>query len=358
DIDPIGSRFGAISNQLSLPPVPAFSWAKTELVFHDAVMIALLIAIESIVSTSVADGMIRGKTRYDCELVSQGVANITSVMFGGIPASGSLSRWMACVKMGAKTPIAGMIHAIVIGVITFFFAPLLTFIPIATIAAVLVMLAWNMFEFKHFINFFKAPRADLLVLLVTFGLILFADLMVGVEIGIVLSTSLFIKRMSENENAIKLSQIFSPKARKLTDPEAIEKKTVPEQVEVYEINGPFFFGIVERFKDIMNREGPSPKVFILRMRKVPFVDATAMRAINELHDKCLKQKTTLILSGVFGQAEKDIRRIGMEKKIGKQNIFRDIDSALLRTQQILQDSGPSPDPQKEPSPTVVLETTG
>ncbi len=354
EIMTIGSRFGEINHQFAMPELPAFSWSKAELVFHDAVMMAILIAIESIVSTVVSDGMIRSKTKYDCELVAQGVANLGTLCFGGIPASGSLSRTVASVKMGAKSPFAGMFHAVIIGLIAWLFLPFISFVPMATIAAVLCMLAWNMCEFKHFWNFFRAPQVDLLVLIVTFTLIIFADLMVGVEIGIVLSTSLFIKRMSENENAIKLSQIFSESV----DAEAIEKKNVPKQVEVYEINGPFFFGIVERLQDIMNQLNPPPKIFILRMRKVPFVDMTAMRAINELHDKCVKQNTILFLSGVFGQAEEDLRRIGVEKKIGKQNIFRDIDSALTRTRQILKENNlPQPVQVKKNEPTVIYDAT-
>lgn len=357
NVPTIGSSFGDLSREFTIPALPSFSWAKADAVFHDAVMMALLISIESIVSTVVSDGMIRTKTRYDCELVAQGLSNLSSAMLGGIPASGSLSRTVASVRMGARTPVAGIMNAVFVGIITWSFLPFLEFIPMATIAAVLCMLAWSMFDYRRFFQFFLAPRIDLLVMMITFCLIIFTDLMVGVEIGIVLSTSLFIKRMSEHEIAIRLSRVFRT-SEKMSEPVS-GGKPIPKQVQVYEINGPFFFGIIERLQDIINTMDPPPKIFILRMRKVPFIDATAMRAIHELHDTCSKQNTILFLSGVFGQTEKDLRRIGIEKKIGKQNIFPDIDSAIQRTRQILNEGTSPQEPLsvKNSEPTVIFDSS-
>lgn len=327
NIDTIGSRFGTLEGSIPSFSFPLLSLEKAQGVFHDSVMMAVLIAVESIMAAVVTSSKIACRARYDCELVCQGLVNITSSLFAGLPCCGSLSRGNTNIAYGAKTPLSGMIQAIFIGFLLYFCGGIIPFIPMASVAAVLLMLGWNMLELKQCIKFFSAPRADVIVFLIVFLLIIFVDVTAGVEIGVVLSTSLFIKRMSENENAIKFTEVFSDNAQ-TNDPDYLDKKRVPDGVEVCEINGPFFYGIVERFKELMNREGPSPKVFILRMRKVPFIDATAMRAIFELHSKCKSQDTLLLLSGVTGNIREELKKMGIEKKVGSEAIFPNIESAL------------------------------
>lgn len=328
DVETIGSRFGEFSSAFPQFTLPHFSLTKAKLVFHDSVMLAVLIAIESIIASVVTSSMIGQKARCDCELIAQGLANIASVLFCGIPCCGSLSRASTNVKYGARTPLAGIFHALFMGIMLWGLASLIGYIPIPTVAAILMMLGWNMLELGQIVKFLKAPRSDAIVFGLVFFLILFVDVTVGFEVGIVLSTSLFIKRMSENEHAVKFSEVFSDPSGNLLDPEFIDKSRVPDRVEVLEINGPFFYGIVERFKEMMDKVRNSPKVFILRMRKVPFIDATAIRAIYDLHDKCKKQGKILILSGVTSSVREELRHLGVEKKIGTEAIFPNIDTAL------------------------------
>lgn len=334
-IDTVGSRFGDFTR--SLPEFNLiFSLQLAPIVFQDAFMMALLISMESILSVVVSDGMTGGKNRPDSELLSQGFANILCSLFGGMPVAGSLSRTVTAIKSGASSPLSGVIHALFIGAFVWLFAPYIKYIPMPTLAAILMLLAWKMCELKRFVKFFsKAPKPDVIVLTVTFALIIFVDIMGGIETGIVLSTALFIKRMSENENAVKLTEIFSESPKSTPDPEAIDKKQVPDKVEVYEINGPFFFGLVERFKDIINKLGPPPKVFILRMRKVSFMDSAALKAISELHDKCLKQNTILLLSGVSGQIRYDLKHMDIEEKIGRDHIFSNVHTALEKAKELI-----------------------
>lgn len=349
DVETLGSRFGALSNSLPTASWPPFSLAKAKLVFHDSVMLAVLIAIESTIAAVVTSGMVGQRARHDCELIAQGLSNLASIFFGGIPSSGSLSRGSTSVRYGARSPLAGMVHALFIAVLLSAVAPLMQYIPAASVAAVLMMLGWNMLDLKPFLKFFRAPRTDVIVFALVFFLILFVDITVGVEVGIVLSTSLFIKRMSEHEHAIRFSDIFADPSGNLLDPDCIDASRVPPGVEVLEINGPFFYGIVERFKEMMDKLGPSPTLFILRMRKVPFIDATAMRAIDDLQEKCLLQNKRLLLSGVTPAMRAELKRVGIEQKIGSENIFPHIDAALCHLRLLQQ---PAPIEPLVPSETL------
>jgi SulP family sulfate permease len=298
----------------------------------------MLAAIESLLSAVVADGMTGGRHKADCELVAQGVANVGSVLFGGIPATGAIARTAANVKSGGRTPFAGIIHAMVLLLVMLAAAPLASAIPLATLAAVLMIVAWNMSEIDHFRYLFRAPRSDIAVLLTTFGLTVFTDLTIAVGVGMILASMLFIKRMadvsgisaitSELENGIE-------DADGISDPNAIARRDVPPGVEVYEINGPFFFGIADRLQDTLRGLERPPQVFILRMRRVTVIDATGLHALREFHAKCRAQNTLLLLSGVHAQPLQAFLRIGFDQVAGRENIFGNIDNALNRAREVL-----------------------
>jgi sulfate permease, SulP family len=339
-IETIHSRFGEIPRTLPLPSLPDFSLSLASIkhLIPDAITIALLAGIESLLSAVIADGMTGTRHKSNCELVAQGIANLGSVFFGGIPATGAIARTATNIKSGAKTPIAGMVHAITLFFIIFAFAPIIGHIPLAALSAVLVMVAWNMSEIGHWRYLIKAPLGDVAVLLCAFFLTVLVDLTVAVEVGMILAAFLFMKRMGDISKVMPVSTLFQEGKDEFPekhDPDAISKKKVPEGVEVYEINGPFFFGVADSLKDILHDIKLPPKVFILRMRHVPVIDATAMNALKEFSFKCRKENTVLILSGVQGQPAKSIKKYGLEEWIGKENIFSHIDAALQRAKEIL-----------------------
>jgi SulP family sulfate permease len=332
----IESQFGAIPRTLPSPGLSGLmpSLLHFHLLIPDALVIAFLAGIESLLSAVVADGMTGGRHKSNCELVAQGFANIGSMFFGGIPATGAIARTATNVKTGARTPVAGMIHAATLFLIILAFAPLVGKIPLPALSAVLVMVAWNMSEIGHFRRILRAPRGDIVVLLTTFLLTVAVDLTVGVGVGLVLAVFLFMKRMSEIPAKVFATPRFEEEPEK-TDPDAIAKKHIPDHVEVYEINGPFFFGVADSLKDILSNLEKPPKVFILRLRKVPLIDATGMHALREFYDKCKKDHTLLILSGVHGHLQETIEKFGLDKLIGKENIFPHIDLALARSSELL-----------------------
>jgi SulP family sulfate permease len=339
-VDTVASRFGQIPSTLPFPSFPGFpsDFAAWHRLIPDAVTIALLAAIESLLSAVVADGMLGGHHKSNCELVAQGIANLGSCVFGGIPATGAIARTATNVKTGGKTPIAGMIHAVTLFLIILAFAPLVSQIPMAALSAVLVMVAWNMSELERFRHLLKAPLGDVAVLLSAFLLTVLVDLTVAVEVGMILAAFLFMKRSSELTNAVTLSRMIEEEGQDLIeekDPDAISRKHIPAEVEVYEINGPFFFGIADSLQNILpNMERP-PKVFILRMRKVPAIDATGLHALDDFYQKCLRTETTLILSGVKEELAKSFKKYGLDKKIGDENIFPHIDVALKRARELV-----------------------
>jgi len=340
-VETIGTRFGGIPRELPRPDAGFLShvtYSQVRELVPEAATIALLAAIESLLCCVVADGMIGGRHKSNVELVSQGVANIASIFFGGIPATGAIARTAANVKSGARTPLAGMIHALVVLLCMLVFAPLAVKIPMAVFASVLVVVAWGMSEKDHFTHLFKAPRSDIAVLLATFGLTVLADLTVAVGIGMVLAAILFMKRMSEVTNVGAIRRELDEAGTEmgeLKDPNSIESRDVPRGVEVYEINGPFFFGVADRLKDTLRGLEKPPKVFILRMRRVPAIDATAMHALDEFHDKCRKQGTQLLLAGVHAQPLFAMTQYGLIDKIGQDNMFEGIDDALDRARAML-----------------------
>lgn len=341
-IDTIASRFGEVPRTLPFPSLPALpaSLETWQRLVPDAITIAFLAGIESLLSAVVADGMAGGRHKSNCELVAQGFANLGSCVFGGIPATGAIARTATNIKTGAKTPIAGMIHAVTLFVVVLVFAPIVSLIPMAALSAVLLMIAWNMTEIERFRHLLKAPIGDVAVLLSAFFLTVLVDLTVAIEVGMILAAFLFMKRTSELSNAVSLNKFAEENGGLLEekDPDAISKKNVPPHVEVYEINGPFFFGIADSLQNVLPNLERTPKVFILRMRKVPAIDATGLHALDDFFDKCKRTSTVLLLSGVKDTLAEEFKKFGVEKKIGKQNIFPHIDAALKRAAEIVKTS--------------------
>lgn len=323
DVETISSKYGALPHTLPKPHFPLFSFDQALSLIPDALTIALLAAIESLLSAVVSEGMTGWRTQSNCELMAQGIANIGSVVFGGIPAAGGLSRTAANVKSGAKTPVAGMVHALVVFIMLYYFAPLAGMIPLAALAAVLLMIAWNMSELHHFIHLFSAPKRDIAILLTVFCLTLFATITVAVQVGMVLAAFLFMKQMSD------MSDVVAPLIDDEKKPEdKIKSEDIPKGVEIYEIRGPFFFGVADRLKNLMNELGAPPKIFILRMRKVPTIDASGMHALEEFYLECKRQGTILLLSGVKKNPLKDLQRYHLDELIGNDHIFPELKGAL------------------------------
>ncbi|MCE9547717.1 MAG: sulfate permease [Planctomycetia bacterium] len=337
-VETIGSRFGGIPRSLPAPHLPPLSLGMVRELLPSALTIAMLAAIESLLSAVVADGMTGGRHKTDCELVAQGLANIGSVLFGGIPATGAIARTAANVKSGGRTPVAGMVHAIVLLLCMAVLAPLAASIPLACLAAVLMMVAWNMSEVDQFRSLLRAPRGDVAVLLTTFGLTVLTDLTIAVGVGTVLAAMLFIKRLADVSNISAIRQELENGGEdlaELKDPNAVTRREVPSGVEIYEINGPFFFGIADRLKDTLQTMERPPKVFILRMRKVPAIDASGIHALEEFYEKCRRQGTVLLLSGVHAQPLFVFTQLGLGKLIGSENMFENIDDALDRAHELL-----------------------
>lgn len=317
-----------ISNKLPSFHMPALSLKTLETVAPDAFTIAILAAIESLLSCVVADSMINSKHRSNMELIAQGAGNIGSALFGGIPATGAIARTAANIKNGGRTPIAGMVHAIVLVLVLVVLMPYAALIPMPTIAAILFMVAYNMCQWRTFVHLCKtAPKSDITVLVVTFVLTVVFDLVVAIEIGMVLACLLFMKRMSD-EAEVKGWKYFDAD----NDPDSINLRTVPQHVRVYEISGPMFFGAADRIASITLKD--FTKCLVIRMRGVPALDATAMHSLEQLYDECEKRNVQLIFSHVNEQPYHTMEKSGFIDKIGKENICAHIDEALERAAQV------------------------
>jgi len=336
-VETVADRFGEIPRTLPQPSFPEFIWdmGLIRALLPDALVIALLAGIESLLSAVIADGMTGGRHKSNCELVAQGMANLGAVFFGGMPATAAIARTATNIKSGAQTPMAGMIHALTLLLIMAILAPIVSLIPLPALSAVLIMIAWNMFEVQHFCHLLKAPFGDVAVLLTAFFLTVLIDITVAVEVGMGLAAFLFMKRMSD------LSGIVTPLLKETVDefpekndPDAISKKEVPPQVEVFEINGPLFFGVSDRLKNVLHNMEFPPKVFILRMRRVPIIDASGVHALREFHQKCKKEGTVLILSGVQPALLSVFKKFGFEKELGEHHLFPHIDAALEHARKV------------------------
>ncbi|MBQ2285179.1 MAG: sulfate permease [Clostridia bacterium] len=305
-----------------------FSFAKVSAVLPDAFTIAILAAIESLLSCVVADSMVNSRHNSNAELVAQGVGNIASVLFGGIPATGAIARTAANAKNGGRTPIAGMVHAVVLLLVLLFLMPLAGLIPMPTIAAILFMVAYNMSEYKKFIKTVKtAPKSDIVVMVITFGLTVIFDLVVAIEVGMILAAMLFMKRMSE-ETTVKGWEYVDSE----NDADSIDLKAVPKNVRVYEISGPLFFGAADKILDITFKEYTS--CLVLRMRAVSAIDATAMNSLEQLYKKCNSKGVVLVLSHVNEQPLHAMQKSGFYDKVGAENFCAHIDDALARANEI------------------------
>jgi len=330
-VETIGTRFGAISASFPHPVMPHVTLEQATALIAPAFTIALLAAVESLLSAVVADGMIGGRHRSNMELVAQGIANIVSPLFGGIPATGAIARTATNVKNGGRTPVAGMVHALTLLIITLFAGRWAALIPLSTLAAILVVVAYHMSEWQTFRSELTAPKSDVVVLLTTFVLTVLVDLTVAIEVGMVLAAFLFMRRMAEVTNISMVTrELADANGDDEVDPNAIRDRSVPEGVEVFEINGPFFFGAAEQFKDTLNQVAKKPKVLIIRMRDVPAIDATGLHALQELARRCHHEGTLLILSDVHAQPMFALVRSDILQAIGEENLFGNIDDALNR----------------------------
>lgn len=328
DVPTIESQFGSLSRMLPTPSLPSFGFSEMLILVPDALTIALLAGMESLLAAVVSEGMTGWRHQSNCELVAQGIANIFSSLFGGIPASGSISRTAANIKAGGSTPLAGMIHAAFIFLIMFLFAPLAIKIPLTSLAAVLLILAWNMSELHHFFHLFTAPKRDVVVLVTVFTLTVLINITAAVQVGMILAALLFMKQMSDLSDVVSTAQFFEDSLQQKGDPDAINREEVPEGVEVYEINGPFFFGVADRLKNLLNEFSRPPRIFILRMRKVPTIDVSGMHALEEFYLECKRQGTLLLLSGVKKGPLRDLKRYQFDTLIGEDHIFSHINLAL------------------------------
>jgi SulP family sulfate permease len=332
-VETIGTRFGQIQTSLPMPRLPQIDWANIGELFSPALSIALLAGIESLLSAVVADGMTGYRHRSNAELLSQGIANLASPLFGGIPATGAIARTATNIKNGGRSPVAGIVHAVTILLIFLFLGKQAALIPMATLAGILIVVAYNMSEYHLFCKMFRGPRSDVLVMLSTFLLTVLVDLTVAIEIGLLLAMFLFMRRMISVTNARSLTDSMS--SLNADDPDATSKKRIPEGVEVFEIDGPFFFGAAEKFKTILHEMKEQPRILILRMRHVPMMDATGMQALEEIVNRHFRKNTAIILSGVQPQVADLLDRSGLTEKIGRENVVSHIDQALVRADQML-----------------------
>ncbi len=330
----IGSIYGEIPSNLPSPSFYEIDLNVIKNLIAPATTIAILAAIESLLSAVVADGMIGGKHRSNMELIAQGLANIITPIFGGIPATGAIARTATNIKNGGRTPVAGIIHSITLLLIMLFFGSYAKLIPMATLAAILMIVAYNMSEWHAFKSLLKSPKSDIIVLLTTFFLTVIFDLTIAIEIGMILSVLLFMKRMAEVSNVNVITRELEDNDEQ-PDPNAIDKKQIPEGVEIFEINGPFFFGAAKKFKDEMLVVEVPPKVRIIRMRNVPAIDATGLQTLKDFYSDAKKQKIHLILSGVHTQPLFAMTQAGIFDLYGEENILGNIDDALDRAREVL-----------------------
>ncbi len=333
EVNTIGSVYSNLQAGLPKFVAPDLSWEMIRTVFPDALTIALLAGIESLLSCVVADGMIGSKHNSNMELIAQGAGNAASALFGGIPATGAIARTAANIKNGGRTPIAGMVHAVVLLLVLIFLMPLAKLIPMPTIAAILFIVAYNMSEIKKFATICKiSPKSDIFILILTFVLTVVFDLVVAISVGIVLAAILFMKRMADETQVTGWKYVDEA-----TDTDNISLKNVPQNTLVYEISGPMFFGASNKLLNVLlDIEGKN--AVILRMRSVPALDATALNSLQEIYAKMKKKNVTLILSHVNQQPMSVIRKSGFNKLVGEENICPNIDAALKRANILLNKS--------------------
>lgn len=337
-VETVGSRFGSIPSSLPSPVIPHLDFATIKQLIQPAFTIALLGGIESLLSAVVADGMIGGNHKSNMELVAQGTANIFSSIFGGIPATGAIARTATNVKNGGRTPVAGIVHAITLLLIILFVGKWAAYIPMATLAGILVIVAYNMSEWESFISVFKGPRSDVIVLLTTFFLTVLIDLTVAIEIGMVLAVFLFMRNMIQSSDVSVLSKESGESGNETDDSFSVSNFFIPKEAEVFEISGPLFFGAAHKFKDAIKFIEKKPKVLIIRMRRVPIIDATGIRTLEEVYRESKHRGTKLILCEVHSeQVMKELKDARLLFAIGKANVTDSFEAALERCNKVLEE---------------------
>ena len=335
----IGSKFPELANGLPMPkPVaPEFDYETVKGLVSPAFTIAILCEIESLLAAMVADGATGKHHNANTELIGQGIANIVTPMFGGIPATGALARTMASINNGGKTPVTGIIHAVVLLLIYLFLMPYAVYIPLSCLAAILVMVAYNMSEWRTFKYLLRGDRSDVAVLLITFFLTVIVDLTVAIEVGVLLAIVLFVRRVMQTSSieVLENQQLAATENDEKASMEDTEYLDIPEGVEVYEINGPFFFGLASRFEELESLKKSGTKVRIIRMRKVPFIDSTGINNLRNLCERTRKRGVTVVLSGVTEKVHSSLVKFGVDKEIGPENIFPHIIPALARARELV-----------------------
>lgn len=331
-IETIGDRF-SVSSAIPDAHMPAMTWDTIKSLVAPALTIAVLGAIESLLSATVADGVIGAHHNSNTELVAQGLANIASPIFGGIPATGAIARTMTNINNGGKTPVSGIVHAIMLLLIFLFFMPLAKYIPMACLAGVLVIVSYGMSGWRSFLALMKNPKSDVTVLLITFFLTIIFDLTVAIEVGLIIACLLFMKRVSEITDVKAVTDEINEESDMIKD--NAEHLTIPEGVEVYEINGPYFFGAGNKFEEVMAAFGDRPKVRIIRMRKVPFVDSTGIHNLTNLCEMSHNEGIEVVLSGVCEKVHKQLEKARFYDILGNKNICSHINLALERANEII-----------------------
>ena len=331
-IETIGDRF-SVSSAIPDAHMPAMTWDTIKSLVAPALTIAVLGAIESLLSATVADGVIGAHHNSNTELVAQGLANIASPIFGGIPATGAIARTMTNINNGGKTPVSGIVHAIVLLLIFLFFMPLAKYIPMACLAGVLVIVSYGMSGWRSFLALMKNPKSDVTVLLITFFLTIIFDLTVAIEVGLIIACLLFMKRVSEITDVKAVTDEINEESDMIKD--NAEHLTIPEGVEVYEINGPYFFGAGNKFEEVMAAFGDRPKVRIIRMRKVPFVDSTGIHNLTNRCEMSHNEGIEVVLSGVCEKVHKQLEKARFYDILGNKNICSHINLALERANEII-----------------------
>lgn len=330
----IGDQFGEIKASIPELQMPAITWEGIKSLLPTAMVIAVLGAIESLLSATVADGVCGDHHNSNQELIGQGVANLCTPLFGGIPCTGAIARTMTNINNGGRTPVAGLIHALVLLVIFLVLMPLAAYIPMACLAGVLVIVSYNMSGWRTFMQLFKNPKSDVIVLLMTFLLTVIFDLTIAIEVGLLVACLLFMKRMAESTQIKVIADEIDPNDE--TDAEVHEEAlTIPEGVEVYEINGPYFFGIANRFEELMAELDNHPKVRIIRMRRVPFIDSTGIHNLQNLCEMSHREGTHIVLSGVTPNVYSVLEHNGFCHLLGKDHICPNINVALERAEMIV-----------------------
>ena len=336
-VETIGSKFGSIPSSFPMPSLPSVDFATIKNLIQPAFTIALLCGIESLLSAVVSDGMIGGNHKSNMELIAQGTANIFSALFGGIPATGAIARTATNVKNGGRTPVAGIVHAITLLLIMLFIGKWAALIPMATLAGILVVVAYNMSEWESFRAVLKGPKSDVAVMLITFLLTVLVDLTVAIEIGMVLAVFLFMRKMIQFSDVSMFKKAIEENENG-KDAEAVDNYLIPENVEVFEITGPLFFGAAYKFKDAMRFIERPPKILILRMRQVPIIDATGIKTIEEVFKNSKHRGTKIILSEVHSlQVKEELKKARLLFAIGKANVTDTFTEALDRAKRVLSD---------------------